>query len=119
MTRDEFVSELIGQAKRSWEAFWTTLPDDQRLRLSGIEDEVRAISRQIGCDLWLLVGQSLENSESGFSDPVFFSDTVWVQRAFFYSHRQDPGGPEGLCRKDRDRVGRGNTDFQSCLHQIL
>ena len=30
MTRDEFVDEMIGQAKRSWNAYWTALSDEKR-----------------------------------------------------------------------------------------
>lgn len=60
MTRDEFVNELIGQAKQIWTAYWAALPDEQRLRLSGMEEELGAISRQLRRGLWALLGQSLD-----------------------------------------------------------
>ena len=60
MTRDEFVGELIGQAKRNWGAYWASLPDEQRLRLSGMEEELGAMSRQVVEGLWRLLGQSLD-----------------------------------------------------------
>lgn len=60
MTRDEFVGELIGQAKQLWGAYWGALPDQERLRLSGIEAEVSAIGRAVQEGLWTLVGASLD-----------------------------------------------------------
>ena len=60
MTQDEFVSELIGQAKRSWEHYWAALPDEQRLRLSGMEAEFEDISRRLVEGLWRLLGENLE-----------------------------------------------------------
>jgi len=60
MTRDEFIGELIHQAKQNWAAYWTTLPDEQRLRLSGMETELSAMSRQILEGLWRLLGESLD-----------------------------------------------------------
>jgi hypothetical protein len=60
MTRDEFVNELIVQAKQIWAAYWAALPDEQRLRLSGMEEELGAISRQLLHGMWALLGQSLD-----------------------------------------------------------
>jgi hypothetical protein len=60
MTRDEFVGELIGQAKKNWTQYWASLPDEQRLRLSGMEEELGAISRQVLVGLWQLLGESLD-----------------------------------------------------------
>ena len=60
MTRDEFVGELIGQAKRSWEAYWAALPDEQRLRLSGMEEELAQLTRELQQRLWTLLGASLD-----------------------------------------------------------
>ncbi len=57
MTRDEFVDEMIGCAKQIWTRYWGTLPDDQRLRLSGMEEELRGISRGIEGGLWALVAE--------------------------------------------------------------
>ena len=42
MTRDEFVSDLIAQAKPIWPAYWGSLADDQRLRLSGMAAQIIA-----------------------------------------------------------------------------
>ena len=60
MTRDEFVNQLIDQAKGIWTDYWTALPDDQRLRLSGMESELGDVSRQFLRGLWTLVGESLD-----------------------------------------------------------
>lgn len=60
MTRDEFVSEMIEQAKSLWDRYWTTLPDEQRLRLAGMEAELLGIERELRRRLWGLVGASLE-----------------------------------------------------------
>jgi len=38
--RDEFVGELINQTKQNWKANWAALPDEQRLRLSGMIDPI-------------------------------------------------------------------------------
>lgn len=61
MTREEFVGELIEQAKSSWTAYWAALPDEERLRLSGIEGELAAIGRELQQRLWRLVGASMES----------------------------------------------------------
>ncbi len=60
MTRDEFVNEMIGQAKQSWDAYWAALPDEQRLRLAGMEEEINDITRRVQHKLWMLVGASLD-----------------------------------------------------------
>ena len=60
MTRDEFVGELIGQTKSLWCSYWAVLPDEQRLRLSGMEAEFAEISRHVLEGLWRLLGESLD-----------------------------------------------------------
>lgn len=60
MTRDEFVNQLIDQAKAIFPSYWKTLPDDQRLRLSGMEEELGEVSRQLLRGVWALVGESLD-----------------------------------------------------------
>jgi hypothetical protein len=60
MTRNEFVNELIGQAKKHWDAYWSALPDEQRLRLSGMEEELNQITRGLQKGLWGLLGESLD-----------------------------------------------------------
>ena len=60
MTRAEFVNDLIEQAKKSWSQYWATLPDEQRLRLSGMEEELAERTRDLQQRLWLLLGASLD-----------------------------------------------------------
>jgi hypothetical protein len=60
MTRDEFVDELIGQAKQSWDSYWRLLPDEQRLRLAGMEEELRSIVRGVEEGLWALLAERLD-----------------------------------------------------------
>ncbi len=60
MTRDEFVDQLIGCAKELWTRYWESLPDEQRLRLAGMEEELRGITRGIEGGLWALVGEHLD-----------------------------------------------------------
>jgi hypothetical protein len=61
MTRDDFVSEMIEQAKPQWDRYWSSLPDAQRLRLAGMEAELLSIERELRRRLWSLVGASLES----------------------------------------------------------
>jgi len=60
MTRDEFVDEMIGYAKAIWSRYWQSLPDEQRLRLAGMEGELRGITRGIEEGLWALVAERLD-----------------------------------------------------------
>ena len=60
MTREEFVGELIEQAKPNWDRFWSLLPDEERLRLSGIESVLAAIGRELRQRFWQLAAESLE-----------------------------------------------------------
>jgi hypothetical protein len=60
MTRDEFVDDLIGQAKKSWEQYWAFLADEDRLRLSGMEAELGRVLQELQRGLWGLLGQSLD-----------------------------------------------------------
>ena len=60
MTRDEFVDELIGQAKQCWEQYWRALPDEQRLRLGGMEEELRGVVRGLEGGLWSLLAEHLD-----------------------------------------------------------
>lgn len=59
MTRDEFVNDLITQAKQSWCRYWASLPDEQRLRLSGMEEELAQVARDFITGLWRLLSESL------------------------------------------------------------
>ncbi len=61
MTRDEFVDELIGQAKQCWEQYWRALPDEQRLRLGGMEEELRGVVRGLEGGLWALLAEHLDD----------------------------------------------------------
>jgi hypothetical protein len=60
MTRDEFVDDLITQAKSSWSQYWATLPDEQRLRVSGMEEELEQVGRELVAGLWRLLGETLD-----------------------------------------------------------
>jgi hypothetical protein len=60
MTRAAFVDELTEQAKQHWDGYWTRLPDEERLRLSGIESELAAICRELHERLWRLASASME-----------------------------------------------------------
>jgi hypothetical protein len=60
MTRDEFVGELIACAKRLWTSMWSSLPDERRLRLAAIEEELGVIGRQVQAGLWELVAEHLD-----------------------------------------------------------
>ena len=59
MTRDEFVNELLQEAKPRWAQIWRELPDSQRLRLACMDDEVRGIVGEFQRGLWEMVGDSL------------------------------------------------------------
>lgn len=60
MTQDEFVDEMIGCAKEIWTRYWKALPDEQRLRLAGMEEELRGITRGVEKGLWALVAERLD-----------------------------------------------------------
>lgn len=60
MTRDELVDQLIGCAKNVWTGYWSSLPDEQRLRLAGIEEELRAITSELEAGLWALAAAALD-----------------------------------------------------------
>ena len=51
MTRDELVDDVIEQAKKSSTAYWAALPDEERLRLSGMEGELERVGDSLsrGC----------------------------------------------------------------------
>ena len=59
MTQDQFVNEILGEAKFQWAEYFSSLPDDKRLRLAGMEEEVQSISRKLGQGLWKLLADSL------------------------------------------------------------
>lgn len=60
MTRDEFVGELIAQAKHNWTSYWRALPDEERLRLAAMEDEITCITRALLRGLWSLLAEHLD-----------------------------------------------------------
>lgn len=60
MTRNEFVGELIACAKRFWTSMWSALPDERRLRLAAIENEIVLISRELQTGLWGLAAEHLD-----------------------------------------------------------
>jgi len=60
MTRDELVDELIDHANQSWDRYWRLLPDQQRLRLAGMEQELRSILRGVEEGLWALLADRLD-----------------------------------------------------------
>jgi hypothetical protein len=51
---------MIDCAKEIWTKYWRALPDEQRLRLAGMEEEIRCISRGLERGLWALVAEHLE-----------------------------------------------------------
>jgi hypothetical protein len=59
MTQDEFVNDVLAQAKHHWAAYWGCLADDQRLRLAGMEAELRSITQKISHGLWTWVATAL------------------------------------------------------------
>jgi len=60
MTRDELVDKMIAFAKTIWSQFWQALPDEQRLRLGGMEEEIRAVSRSLEEGIWAIFAESLD-----------------------------------------------------------
>ena len=60
MTRDELIGELLDQASQVWERYWRCLADNQRLRLAGMEEELRAITRGVEEGLWALLAERLD-----------------------------------------------------------
>jgi hypothetical protein len=60
MTRKSFVDELLDCAKRQWDSFWSQLPDESRLRLSAMETEIGAVTRELQEGLWTLVAERLD-----------------------------------------------------------
>ena len=60
MTQDAFVSDLLDYAKQKWAGYWQTLPDEQRLRLGGMEEELRGITRAIEQGLWQILADELD-----------------------------------------------------------
>jgi len=60
MTHDEFVGELISRAKHNWTAYWRSLPDEQRLRLAAMEEEITSITQEVQQSLWSLLAEHLD-----------------------------------------------------------
>ena len=60
MTRDELTDQLLSSAKEIWAKYWHDLPDEQRLRLAGMEKELRAITRGVERGLWALLAEQLD-----------------------------------------------------------
>lgn len=60
MTRDEFVLGLLDAAQASFTDYWLELPDEDRLRLAGMEDEIRGITRRFEEGLWAVVAERLD-----------------------------------------------------------
>jgi hypothetical protein len=61
MTRDEFVEELFAHAKHHWPSYWNSLPDDKRLRLAAMEEEITEITRGYQQGLWTLFAEHLDH----------------------------------------------------------
>ena len=97
MTRDEFVNEMIGCAKEIWTRYWGALPDEQRLRLAGMEEELRGITRGVESGLWALVAARLDQLaiERVFILQSEYRDRVLAQGV----------GPELLAEPPRPETG--------------
>ena len=53
--------DVLAQAKHHWEAYWGCLADDQRLRLAGMEAELRSITQKISHGLWTWVTTAIND----------------------------------------------------------
>ena len=59
------VHEILELAKSRWESHWDRLPDEQRLRLAGIEREIRTMATALLEGLWALMSEYLDNLAEG------------------------------------------------------
>jgi hypothetical protein len=60
MTRNDFVEQIIDSAKKFWKPYFGQLADENRLRLAGIEAEVRSVTQLFVQELWQLVTTHLD-----------------------------------------------------------
>jgi hypothetical protein len=60
MSPKELVAELEISAKQMWALMWKRLPDEERLRLSGLEAVLREMVRQLTEGLWHLAMEALD-----------------------------------------------------------
>lgn len=60
MTQDEFVAQVLAEAKQSWEPLWKRLADEVRLRLAGLEALLRELTQQLVQGLWSLAMEALD-----------------------------------------------------------
>jgi hypothetical protein len=60
MTPQEFVAQVLVEAKQIWEPLWKRLPDQKRLRLAGLEAAVREMVQQLVQGLWSMAMESLD-----------------------------------------------------------
>jgi len=60
MTRQELADHLLDCAKNVWQGYWEALADEQRLRLAGMEQELREITRAVSEGLWALLAERLD-----------------------------------------------------------
>lgn len=67
MTRDEVASDLIEQAKKNWAAYWDALADNQRLRLSGMEQELEAVLQQLFNEFFIRFGPSCQTASCAYN----------------------------------------------------
>jgi hypothetical protein len=52
MTQQEFVDEIQKSVKALWKGYWDRLPDERRLRLAGIEQEMGEIALAVVNGMW-------------------------------------------------------------------
>jgi len=60
MTPSEFVAQLLVLAKQIWGPLWQQLPDEQRLRLAGLEAVMREVVRELVQGLWSVAMAALD-----------------------------------------------------------
>ena len=61
MTRKELIDQMICSIKEIWVTYWRSLPDEQRLRLAGMEEEVQAVRHGLEKGLWVLLAEQLDS----------------------------------------------------------
>ncbi len=60
MTQSDFVRCLLDAANASIAGYWLELPDEQRLRLGGMEEELGAVFEKVEAGLWQLVAEHVD-----------------------------------------------------------
>lgn len=60
MTQDEFLDQVVTRAKEFWGNYWSSLPNEEGLRLSSMEAEIAAIGQRFQRALWELLGEEMK-----------------------------------------------------------